>query len=385
MNENADAVSSSPPSSPAPFRSGLIVIVLVLGLLGIGLTTFVLSRAEKQREAAKTAEDEALVLMERARKVIAEAEEASRRRRMADEMFPLPPSPFGGPPQSGMVMAQIPPPPPRMHEIPGSKELEAAEAEMTDPDLLKMRTAEGAKALEMAKAKEVDQDVIGALKHLELADQLEPNHPEVLYRMGTLFDKLGNKRRATSYFQMVAAMDERAGELATLAIHYLNGEAPEPLAGGLMHRPLRIGPAFAEVTTDDTETRTVKLSLSIRAQAGEEIDPQAVVPYIYFYDLVDGLEIMACDGEQPPVDEVNPWRSENPDYLEPAEELLDVTYHIPKKDDGAERTFFGYVVKLYYRDEIQDVLVEPRILIELLSESSDGASEMELDAILFEN
>jgi hypothetical protein len=85
------------------------------------------------------------------------------------------------------------------------------------------------------------------------------------------------------------------------------------------------------------------------------------------------------------VEEVNPWRSETPDYKEPSEELLDVVYHIPYLDDGAEREFFGFVVKLYYRDEIQDVLVEPRILVELLSNRRGGGNEGELDATLFGN
>jgi hypothetical protein len=93
------------------------------------------------------------------------------------------------------------------------------------------------------------------------------------------------------------------------------------------------------------------------------------------------LEIYLCVGEQPPFEEVNPWRSENPDYKDPEEELLDVTFNIPKIDDGANRKFFGYLVKLYYRDEIQDVLVEPRVLVELLSESDDGR---ELDSTLFD-
>jgi len=68
------------------------------------------SLVRANRETDVEAEAEALELMERARKVIAEAEETRRRRLIADEMFPLPQSPFGAPPQSGTIMAQIPPP-----------------------------------------------------------------------------------------------------------------------------------------------------------------------------------------------------------------------------------------------------------------------------------
>lgn len=357
----------------------------ILAVLSIGLVIFMMLSVNRQREEAEAATAEAAALMSRAQKALAQAKSMESDRALADEVFPLPRSPFGGPRPSGSDMAQIPPPPPRMHEIPSARDIAEAEAEVTQSGLPRMGTPEAAKALELAKLKEADQDIVSALKHLDVANHLEPNHPEVLYRTGVLYDKLGNKRRAATYFQTVAAMEDRAGELANLAEHYLNGERPEDLPGGLMHRPLSIGPAFAETTVDDQGTRTVKLSLSIRAAAGYEIDPQAVVPYIYFYDLVDGLEIMPCDGEQPPVEEVNPWRSENPDYKDPEEELLDVTYHIPKIEDGAERKFFGYVVKLYYRDEIQDVLVEPRVLVELLSEAEGPTFDTELDTTLFGN
>lgn len=381
---------AKPASEKASRRSSSAVILGAGGLLvWAGLAALMLEakqRADEAHEVSSRIRKDAETLAEEAALALERAEASKRRRQIADEVFPLPANPFGGPPPSemGAITAQIPPPPPRMHEIPGSQDLAAAEAEVSGEAEVRMMIPQAAKALELAKIKEADQDVIGALKNLELADQLEPNHPEVLYRMGLLFDKLGNKRRATSHFQMVAAMGDRAGELSTLAIHYLNGEAPENLSGGLMNRPLSIGPAFTEISVDEHGGRTVKLSLSIRAKAGQDIDPQSVVPYIYFYDLVDGLEILPCDGEQPPVDEVNPWRSENPDYKDPEEELLDVTYHIPRIDDGAERDFFGFVVKLYYKDEIQDVLVEPRVLIELLSESEDAVPGTELDPILFE-
>ncbi len=377
---------AAPPSVSAFPVRGLVIGGLVAGLVGLGLALAVLRGLQAQREEARATVREAVVLVKRAEKAMAEAEQVKRRRRLADTMFPIPRNPFGGPRPAAEVTAQIPPPPPRMDEILGSGDLAEVEADLADGDRGPMRTPEAAKVLELAKLKEAAQDMIAALKHLDLANHLEPDHPKVLYRMGVIYDKLGNRRRATDLFQRVAVMGERAGELAGLAIHYLSGKRPGDLPGGLMQRPLRIGPAFAEVEAEGEGTRTVKLSLSIRAQTDQPIDPQAVVPYIYFYDLVDGSQILPCDGEQPPVEEVNPWRSENPDYQDPEEELLDVIYHIPTVGDGRERQFFGYVVKLYYRDEIQDVLAEPRILVDLLSESEpEAAWGSELDPILFEN
>ncbi len=387
MNEPsppADPESSSSAGSVAWLVPWLLLLI-VGGVLGYALFE---AKHRSARAHAETMEAEAA--LERAEAALAEQERLERRRRLADKVFPLPTTrnPFGTPRPSvendeALMAAQIPPPPPRMDEIPSTKELEEAErlaAAFDEDGVPKLQISAAEQEFALARRKEADQDIIAALRHLDFANKLEPNHPAVLYRFGILLDKLGNKRRAVEYFQRVAAMDQRAGKLANLALHYLNGTTPENHPGGLTHRPLSIGPAFAELDSDAEGNRTVKLSLSIRAKAGEEIDPHAVVPYIYFYDLVNASEILPCDGAQPPVEEVNPWRSENPDYKNPEEELLDVTYHIPHMDDGSDRKFFGYVVKLYYRDEIQDVLVEPRVLVELLSEEED---QTELDATLF--
>ena len=364
-------------------------MALLLGLATTGIGASLIERAHRQKNEVSDREAVALAKATEAESIAAEALAAMEamkvsqaRRDLADEMFPLPPSPFGASPSEAAVNVQIPPPPPRMDEILSTAELVEADR-WTEDGLPKMRSLEAAKFLEAAKLKESEQDIIGALKLLDDANELEPDHPAILYQLGIVFDKVGKKERAVSYFQSVAAMEERAGELATLSLHYLHGKDPAALPSGLTNRPLSIGPAFHDLTEDDTGKRTVKLSLSIRAAAGDEIDPYEVRPEIYFYDLVNGVEVEACDGSQPPVEEVNPWRSETPDYKEPNEELLDVVYHIPYFDDGAEREFFGYVVKLYYRDEIQDVLVEPRILVELLSNRGGGGNESELDATLF--
>ena len=373
----------------SPSRVGFVALLLGLATAGIGTSLIEKAHREKNemadREAAAIAKAaQAAALTAEALAAMEDMKLSQARRDLADEMFPLPSGPFGVSPSEADVNVQIPPPPPRMNEILSTAEMAEADR-WTEDGLPKMRSAEAAKLLEAAKLKESEQDIIGALKLLDEANELQPDHPAILYQLGIVFDKVGKKQSAVTYFQTVAAMEERAGELASLSLHYLHGKDPAALPSGLINRPLSIGPAFHEVSKDDTGQRTVRLSLSIRAAAGDEIDPYEVRPEIYFFDLVNGVEVEACDGSQPPVEEVNPWRSETPDYKKPSEELLDVVYHIPYLDDGAEREFFGFVVKLYYRDEIQDVLVEPRILVELLSNRRGGGNEGELDATLFGN
>ena len=387
-------MNASPPQTakPSPLRIGFPIAAGVLLLLVVGqlaVLKVVRDEREQAREAVGKAEEmkaKAELLVGRAKKALDAVEKSRPAERKVEGVAPLPRHPLLGRTRPlDPARAQIPPPPPRMHEITGSNDPVGVQEEPAESGAPKMRTTKGKEALELAKLKEADQDMMGAIKQLAVANDLEPNHPQVLYRLGILFEKLGNESRATKHFQAVAAMEGRAGALADLATHHLKGADPDKWPGGMRLRRLSIGPAYVSQSVDEQGTRAIKLSLSIRAAAGQQIDPQAVVPYIYFYDLADGGQIMPCDGEQPPVEEVNPWRSGNPDYQDPEEELLDVTYHIPKTDGGVRREFFGYVVKLYYRDEIQDVLVEPRVLIELLSGAGEGGPDTELDAMLFGN
>ena len=306
-------------------------------------------------------------------------------RQVAEEVFPTPRRTFVSP----SAVASVPPPPPRMHELeaslptPSTRSAEASSAEDLAPPPLTQRDA--VRLVELSKMAEVEQDIFGAIQYLREANEAEPNHPDILYRLGVLYDRFGNKRESRVHFQAIMTLGpERCGELVTLATHYLNGTNPTETRGGLMYRPLSVGSVGADVQ-DFADGRQITLSMSIRSLPDEDIDLYQVVPHIWFYDLANEVELVQIAGEQP-ADQKH-YRSETPDWKELDEELLDIIYKAeplnPNSDE--KREFFGYVIKLYYKDEIQDIVAEPRVLLELLSRTEEAVNNSLLDSALFDN
>ncbi len=373
------------PSVRSPFQSsGLAIALSALALFAIVQLVLIGfgSRRQAVIEEPESTPAPATIVQE------VTAPDSSDVRQLAEEVFPTPRRTFVKP----SAVATVPPPPPRMHEI------EAMPPRAADPTVetnepkaqqvpAPLTHRDAVRMVELSKMAEVDQDLFGAIQYLRGANRAEPNHPEILYRLGVLYDRFGNKRESRVYFQAILAMGaEKCGELATLATHYMNGTNPTETKGGLLYRPLSVGSVGADVgTSADDGARQITLSMSIRSLPDEEIDLYQVVPHIWFYDLADGVELVQIAGEQP-ADQKH-YRSETPDWKDPEEELLDIIYKAEPLDptSGEKREFFGYVIKLYYKDEIQDVVAEPRVLLELLSRSEEGPDNSLLDSTLFDN
>ncbi|MEM8932524.1 MAG: hypothetical protein AAGE94_15180, partial [Acidobacteriota bacterium] len=83
-----------------------------------------------------------------------------------------------------------------MHELEASLPPRSSEAppepEALVPPPLTQRDA--VRLVELSKMAEVDQDIFGAIQYLRGANKAEPNHPDILYRLGVLYDRFGNKR-----------------------------------------------------------------------------------------------------------------------------------------------------------------------------------------------
>ncbi len=317
--------------------------------------------------------------------------EPQKAKTLADEIFPHPrvipkPSP---------VAITIPPPPPRMHEIeasPPSPPQEASEVTETPRKTVPVpkgprpfATKKVAQLVTSAMLNEEEGDLIAAINELKSANLQDFNHPEILYRLGVLYNRVGRKQKAAMYLNQVIRMkDDEVGGYGDLAAHYLAGGDQQTAPTPVPERPLSLGHTHAQVTGRAGGGRTINLTMSIRAAAGAEIDPFLVKPEIYFFDLLDGHEVEWIDGEQP---QENPYRSEVVDYKDPEEELLDVVFEVPVMEDDSEtkRSFFGYRIDLFYDGEIQDVLFEPRVLVKLIADQVEPTDyDPMLDDTLFQ-
>ncbi|MEM7386993.1 MAG: hypothetical protein AAF514_18805, partial [Verrucomicrobiota bacterium] len=252
--------------------------------------------------------------------------------------------------------------PPRLPDLPvpeDTAELEAREnaiiALAQDRSIPVVEDREAIKFLALAEELEEAQDIPGALRNLRQADRLVPRHPSILYRLANAYEKIGNVNRAGEYYQQVYQFGPgRAGELAVLAGVKLKGEAVDRQA---MPRPnLTIAEVLETRHEEVTSGEKVSLLIRIKSESGEEISPENVRIYVFFFDVVNGRRIEQTTADEP----VFEWKSEPVNWVKVSEELLQVTYYHPEltlsqRAELGTRAYFGYVVKLYYFDEIQDL------------------------------
>jgi len=123
---------------------------------------------------------------------------------------------------------------------------------------------------------------------------------------------------------------------------------------------------FAEVeagpparAADGSEIVHVKAAIARGGKAGT-IDPSKVTLQIYFLDFVNGEEIDLSSCDTP---EVN-WISALPDWKSSAWEEVDFTYRQPPFEEAlvgqlGRRTYYGFVLRLIYDDELMDEYAEP--------------------------
>jgi N-acetylmuramoyl-L-alanine amidase len=112
-------------------------------------------------------------------------------------------------------------------------------------------------------------------------------------------------------------------------------------------------------TPDGGELVQVRATIA-RGEGEETIDPSKVTLQIYFLDFVNGEEIdlSSCDTPQ-----VN-WVSALPDWKASAHEEIEFTYRQPGFDESlvkqlGRRSYYGFVLRLIYKDELMDEYAEP--------------------------
>lgn len=208
-------------------------------------------------------------------------------------------------------------------------------------------------------------DMMGALAALRLADELQPDHPAILHEFALTYRQMGLEEKSGEFIDRILAMgDAGAGDYFMVWDMWSRG-APMPgidsTRGPGPARALRLGRIEALRDPAVTQGEKIVLRIPIEADPLAAIDPFGVEVFVFFYDLVDGQRVEQTTADEPtylfitsPVD----WSG--PEYSE----TLEVVYFHPQltPDEVRElgqRRFYGYVVKLFYQDELQDRVADP--------------------------
>jgi len=225
-------------------------------------------------------------------------------------------------------------------------------------------------------------DTRKALAYFRKADILLPGHPALLYEMAKTYESIGLKDKAGLRWKEIIKMGENeAGDYYALADIRLNEQSitskEEVVEKGVQ---LQFG-TISSNRKNLGSREQIQLSVPIRKIAGKRIDPTQVMVYVFFFELVNGSEVRQSETAL----SRESWKSMPIDWNSEEYEMLDIAYQLPEGSALEEirqgsREYYGYILKLFYDNEIQDVITQPRTIYERLS----GDSRNQLDDSLFD-
>jgi hypothetical protein len=151
-------------------------------------------------------------------------------------------------------------------------------------------------------------------------------------------------------------------------------------------------------TPDPDTAKNMALRIGIKKQPGASIDHMKVKILVEFYDTVGDKEIKLTDAD------VNyEWLTPKHDWTETNPEVLSVKYVRPKMSgassesslseaaaavrpgrkarstkgsaaDSGQRKYLGYIIRVYYDDDLQAVQAEPSRLLQLFPPSKSTSA-----------
>lgn len=263
-------------------------------------------------------------------------------------------------------------------------------------------------------------DTTNALARLQDAAQSDPKNANVLAQMAMIYESIQLPERSNESWRKIQEIGPSAGalyELADLKLKSGVTAAPPTTATGpglAGVSPLDAGNTrndadgipdgstfgITEVTATDTpdadSETNMKLKIAVKARPNTPIDHTKVKIQVFFYDTLDNKEVILTDA-----DVSYEWLTPHHDWKATNPEVLAVTYlraknkplspdaalsaaaaavtpagpkkkSPPKKEpsaelpgEGGDRKYLGYIVRIYYNDQLQAVRADPTKLLNL--------------------
>ncbi len=196
-----------------------------------------------------------------------------------------------------------------------------------------------------------------SLETLLSAEQNLPHHPRILSEIATTYMHIGDQTKAQSYWQSV--VDEGAivsGPYYQVAEKVLRGENPS-LRNYRRGQTLQLGQISELKTPASADGEWVTLKIPIHANPDVRPSASLLNLKVDFFDLINGKT------PGPTIAKIDKELTSMPyDWRDNLVEQIEVIYHLPilsvaqRKIQG-DRAYYGYSVKLYYDNQIQDSVV----------------------------
>lgn len=225
-------------------------------------------------------------------------------------------------------------------------------------------------------------DMNAAITKFREAGSMDGRSPIPVAELAQTYEKMGLADKAGENWRKVYEMGEGAGGIyyslaeaklkATQAITMKNlgtqsGSAPENTAdlpaAGAVHAGAILGllQITSEEQRDDNSAKRFILHIPIQARPKVHVDVRDLVIHVLFYDIVDGQNVVQTSAN------VNSrWATPPADWVDSDTEELAVEYQLPKPEARAakreNRKYFGYIVRIYYKQQLQSATAEPERL-----------------------
>ncbi len=205
-------------------------------------------------------------------------------------------------------------------------------------------------------------DTAGALVKFREASAIDPGNPLAIAEQAFTFEKMSLPDKAAEQWRRVLMMGDRAGVYFSAAKSKLETAVQDTMRGsppGAADIPKGKVLAIGSVTlADEAEVAVAKkftLTVPVRASPAEPVSVRDMKVFVLFYERMNGKEITRTIANVS-----NRWTSAPVDWKDGATEVLEVSYELPAAQARTEhREFYGYIVRLYYRGELQDTKAEP--------------------------
>jgi tetratricopeptide (TPR) repeat protein len=320
-----------------------------------------------------------------------------------------------GPASASIAPREVPAPLPSVAPSapPVALAVTSAAPALTPPTTL---ASENERLMKQAQAARDAGDTVNALTRLQNAVQRDPKNAEALAEIAMIYEAIQNFEKSADTWRRIQEMGPSAGPLYDLADMKLktgvptsttttnSNAAPAPTAVAKLDVAASRGTvegiptgstlgisdvAVSETPDPDSETNLM-LRITVKKRPNAVIDHTKVKIQVFFYDTVGDNDIKLTDA-----DVSYEWLTPNHDWADSSNETLAVTYIRPKSkaktaesdlaaaaaainpakkgkpmkatppSDSANRKYLGYIVRIYYNDQLQDKRAEPTKLLNL--------------------
>lgn len=290
----------------------------------------------------------------------------------APALPPLQPDLSGQPLLDPPMSLPVSPPEPSDPALPAATAV-SAPANLGDPSALYTALAEAGRAMPLPDAileallstgaeHRAKGNAQSAIKNFREVESALPEHPRVLAELAATLSVMRLADKAEGYWERVAEMGVAAGAFGPIAAAQLRGEAPMPEVPGEPEegsRSLRIGGIKVQEEAPSPEGQKVNLSVVIEADPVTMPDGEQMSLIVLFYDRLANGEVRPSTADTSYLYPTEPY-----DWQTGGTETILVNYHQPsftevQKLELGERSYHGYAIELYYRDQLQDKVAMP--------------------------